>query len=68
MESLKTAFENANSPITQFDDLWFWIIVFFIISDDIAKKKAKHRREMQQRGFKLANKPKRPQFTGPKIF
>ena len=68
MESLKTAFETANSTLIQFDDLLFWIILFFIISDDLAKKKAKHRCEIQQRRITLNNQPKRPQFTGPKMF
>jgi len=67
MESLKTAFENANSPFIQIDDLWLWLIALFIITDDIAKKKAKERRKKQQKRLKLTNQPKRPKVFGPKF-
>lgn len=67
MESLKTIFENVNSPEKQNYDLLFLIILFLIISDDLAQEK-KIRRQKQQRRFQLANQPKRPKPSGPKMF
>jgi hypothetical protein len=68
MEPLKTTFSTVSSSNEQFDDIWLWIIIFFLVSGDFSRQKEKQRRKKQQRHFELISQPKRPRSRGPKIF